>query len=84
SNAAGNESRNVILGPPTTRFDATLAKSIKFDESKSVQLRLEVFNIFNHTNFTTLNLASTTPATFGSVSNVRDPRTMQLGVKFLF
>jgi hypothetical protein len=49
-----------------------------------VQLRLEVFNIFNHTNFTTLNLASTTPATFGSVSGVRDPRTMQLGVKFLF
>jgi hypothetical protein len=84
SNAAGNESRNVILGPPTTRFDATLAKSIKFSESKSVQLRLEVFNIFNHTNFTTLNLASTTPATFGSVSGVRDPRTMQLGAKFIF
>jgi hypothetical protein len=84
SNSAGNESRNVILGPPTTRFDATLAKSIKLSESKSVQLRLEVFNIFNHTNFTTLNLASTTPASFGSVSGVRDPRTMQLGAKFIF
>ena len=84
SNAPGNESRNVILGPPTTRFDATLAKSIKFSESKSVQLRWEVFNIFNHTNFTTLALASTTPATFGTVTGVRDPRTMQLGAKFTF
>jgi hypothetical protein len=84
SNAPGNESRNVIIGPPTTRFDATLAKSIKFGETKSVQLRWEVFNILNHTNFTTLNLTSTTPATFGSVSGVRDPRTMQLGAKFIF
>src|SRR5205807_599588 len=80
----GNESRNVIIGPPTTRFDATLSKNIRFSESKSLQLRWEVFNIFNHTNFTTLALAFSTPATFGTVTNVRDPRTMQLGVKFIF
>jgi len=83
-NRVGNESRNVIIGPPTTRFDATLAKSIKFNETKSVQLRWEVFNIFNHTNFTTLALAFSTPATFGTVTGVRDPRTMQLGMKFIF
>jgi len=80
----GNESRNVIIGPPTTRFDATLAKNIRFSESKSLQLRWEVFNIFNHTNFTTLALAFSTPATFGTVTGVRDPRTMQLGAKFIF
>lgn len=80
----GNEARNVITGPPTTRFDATLAKKIRISESKSVQLRWEVFNIFNHTNFTTLALAFNTPATFGTVTGVRDPRTMQLGAKFIF
>lgn len=84
ANTIGNESRNVINGPPTTRFDATLSKNIHFSESKSLQLRWEVYNIFNHTNFTTLNLSVATPSTFGTVSGVRDPRTMQLGIKFLF
>jgi hypothetical protein len=84
SSRGGNEARGVITGPPTTRFDATLAKNIRFSESKSVQLRWEVFNIFNHTNFTTLALAFNTPATFGTVTGVRDPRNMQLGVKFIF
>jgi hypothetical protein len=83
-NRVGNEARGVIKGPTTTRFDATLAKSFKFSESKSVQLRLEVFNIFNHTNFTTVALAVSTPQTFGTVTGVRDPRNMQLGIKFLF
>jgi hypothetical protein len=88
-NRVGNESRNVIVGPPTTRFDATLSKNIRFSESRSLQLRWEIFNVFNHTNFTTLNLSIATPNNgvgggFGAVSGVRDPRTMQLGIKFLF
>jgi hypothetical protein len=82
-NRVGNESRNVITGRPTTRFDATLAKNIRFSESKSVQLRWEVFNIFNHTNFTTLSL-NITSSNYGFVTGVRDPRTMQLGAKFIF
>ena len=83
-NRVGNSGRNVIFGPSTTRFDATLAKSIRFGESRSVQLRWEVFNIFNHTNFTTLGLNITTTSTYGIVTAVRDPRTMQLGAKFIF
>jgi hypothetical protein len=83
-NSVGNESRNVIQGPSTIRFDATLAKNIRFNDSMSVQLRWELFNMFNHTNFTTLALASTTPSTFGTVTGVRDPRQMQLGIKFIF
>ena len=83
-NRVGNAGRNIILGPSTTRFDATLAKNIRFSESRSIQLRWEVFNIFNHTNFTTLGLNITTLSTYGCVTGVRDPRTMQLGAKFIF
>ena len=83
-NRVGNAGRNTILGPPTTRFDATLAKSIRFGESKSVQLRWEVFNIFNHTNFTTFSSTNITSSTYGQINNTRDPRTMQLGAKFIF
>jgi hypothetical protein len=82
-NRVGNAARNTILGPSTTRFDATLAKSISLGESRSLQLRWEVFNIFNHTNFTTLSL-NITGSTYGNVTGVRDPRTMQLGAKFIF
>src|SRR5205807_9933230 len=59
-NRVGNAGRNTINGPPTTRFDATLAKNVRFSESKSVQLRWEVFNIFNHTNFATFSSANIT------------------------
>jgi hypothetical protein len=83
-NRVGNAGRNTINGPSTTRFDATLAKNIHFSESKSLQLRWEVFNIFNHTNFTTFASTNVTSASFGLISGVRDPRTMQLGIKFLF
>jgi hypothetical protein len=83
-NRVGNESRGVINGPSMTRFDAFLAKSINFGENKSLQLRWEVFNIFNHTNFTTVALSVATPSTFGTVTGVRDPRSMQFGAKFIF
>ena len=82
-NRVGNASRNVITARPTTRFDATLSKSFRFNESTSVQLRWEVFNIFNHTNFTTLS-TNITASNYGFVTGVRDPRTMQLGLKFIF
>jgi hypothetical protein len=83
-NRVGNAGRNTILGPPTTRFDATLSKRIQFSESKSLQFRWEVFNIFNHTNFTTFGSTNITSSIYGTVNNTRDPRTMQLGMKFAF
>lgn len=83
-NAVGNAGRNTILGPSTTRFDATLSKSVRFSESKSFQLRWEVFNIFNHTNFATISSLNITSAVYGRIGTTRDPRTMQLAAKFLF
>ncbi|HBB95902.1 MAG TPA: hypothetical protein DC054_10975 [Blastocatellia bacterium] len=83
-NRVGNGGRNTIFGPSTTRFDATLAKNIRFGESKSLQLRWEVFNVFNHTNFTTFASTNVTSASFGLISGVRDPRTMQFGAKIIF
>jgi len=83
-NSVGNGGRNTINGPPTTRFDATLSKNLRLSESKSVQLRWEVFNIFNHTNFATLSSLNITSAVYGRIGTTRDPRTMQLGAKFIF
>jgi hypothetical protein len=50
----GNGGRNTLTGPRLNDFDMSLIKNtpVKWiSETFNVQLRMEVFNIFNHTNF---------------------------------
>src|SRR5690606_20664990 len=77
-NRVGNAGRGVVNGPPTYRFDLTLTKNIYFGESRRLQLRGEAFNIFNHTNFSSISTGLTS-SIFGSVTATRDPRVIQLG-----
>jgi hypothetical protein len=84
SNAVGTGGRGVIQGPRTFRVDFTMMKNIRFNESMRLQLRGEVFNITNTTNFRGLDL-NVTSGTFGSVTApTRDPRVIQLAAKFYF
>ncbi|HKO60266.1 MAG TPA: carboxypeptidase regulatory-like domain-containing protein [Pyrinomonadaceae bacterium] len=82
-NVPGTAGRGVINGPPTYRVDFTMTKIFRFGEVTRLQLRGEAFNVFNHTNFRTLSV-NRTAANFGAVTAVRDPRTIQLGLKFIF
>ena len=84
SNTPGNTGRGTIDGPSTTRLDFTLTKNFHFTESLNLQLRGEMFNVFNTTNFTTFSSTNAVSSLFGRVSGTRDPRTVQLGIKFLF
>jgi len=84
-NVFGNTPRGIVDGPPTKRVDFTMSKNLRFAESVKLQLRAEVFNIFNHTNFrgfSSLNI--TGGANFGRIGTVRDPRTMQFAAKISF
>lgn len=47
----GNAGRNFLSNPSRTNFDMQLSKSFLFGEGRSMQFRLETFNIFNHTQF---------------------------------
>jgi hypothetical protein len=80
----GSSQRNIIEGPPTSRVDFTLSKNIRFGERFRLQLRAEVFNIFNKTNFRGFVSLNVTSTSFGQIGSVRDPRTMQFGAKFYF
>jgi len=82
-NDIGTAGRGVINGPSTTRVDFTMMKNIRFGESMRLQLRAEAFNVFNKTNFRTVDLGVTS-TTFGFVTSTRDPRVLQLAAKFYF
>jgi hypothetical protein len=79
----GSAGRGSIFGPRTFRVDFTLSKNIRFNESMNLQLRGEAFNVLNTTNFSGINTTASSTL-FGQVNAVRDPRTIQLGIKFLF
>lgn len=83
SNNPGTAGRGIVNGPPTYRVDFTMTKNFRFSENLRLQLRGEMFNVFNHTNFRTIG-TNVTLATYNTVTAVRDPRTIQLGAKFYF
>jgi len=73
-------------GPGTTNFDMTLAKSLRITESKSLKLRREGFNVFNHAQFygpASVDGEVNDPH-FGDVVSAGPPRLVQLAVKFIF
>jgi Carboxypeptidase regulatory-like domain len=82
----GNTPRGYFTGPGLWNADATLSKDTKITEGKQLQLRIDFFNIFNHTNFANPsgNVAS---GNFGRVLNIRNftnSRLIQLGARFSF
>jgi outer membrane receptor protein involved in Fe transport len=47
----GNLGRNAFVGPDFKNFDFGLAKDTKFGEKLNMQFRVDIFNLFNHPNF---------------------------------
>jgi hypothetical protein len=76
----GNTGRNTARGPGLQRWDFSAFKNFRLAERLRLQFRSEFFNIFNHTNFSTVasNLGA---ANFGQVTAARDPRIIQFGLK---
>jgi TonB dependent receptor-like, beta-barrel len=79
----GNERRGAVTGPGLWRYDMSLMKSFRITESSNIQFRAEAFNLFNHTNFNAIG-TNTTSGLYNTVTSTRDPRTIQLALKFLF
>ena len=55
----GNLARNVGKTDPFYRFDLSLTKTIPIRERFSIELRANIINVFNHTNFILFNGADT-------------------------
>jgi hypothetical protein len=79
----GNVARNLIEMPGTQNFNLSLMKKVQLNERFRLQLRGEVFNLFNHPNFRTL-VTNFSAANFGALTQTDDPRVFQFGIKLLF
>jgi hypothetical protein len=79
----GNAGRNILEGPGYQNINASLVKNTGLTERLNLQLRAEVFNLFNHPNFNMPDNFLGSP-TFGRITSARDPRHIQFGAKLLF
>ncbi|MGH9454620.1 MAG: TonB-dependent receptor domain-containing protein, partial [Terriglobia bacterium] len=79
----GSEGRNMVQGPGLAQWDFSAFKNVPLPESKSLQFRVEIFNIFNRANFRLPNNDISSP-TFGQIQQALPPRLIQLALKFLF
>jgi len=79
----GNVRRNIFHGPGLDNFDVQISKDTRITESTKIELRLEMFNVWNHAQFNnpTGNIQS---GLFGRVTTAKDPRILQLAAKFYF
>jgi hypothetical protein len=84
--SVGNSGRRFFSGPGIENFDLTLQKNLNLAESKSIQVRLEAFNAFNHAQFYGPNSVdgNISSATFGHVVSAAPPRLLQIALKMFF
>ena len=69
----GNAGRNIVQGPPLHETSFSVLKDNKLTETTTLQLRAEMFNLFNRPNFTAPNIFFGTPG-FGQITEARPPR----------
>lgn len=79
----GNSGRKVLRGNGVNNWDLGAFKNIRLRESVTLQLRLESFNTWNHTQFLDPdnNLGS---SLFGVIGSTRPGRINQVGAKILW
>jgi len=57
---------NYLRGPGVNNWDMSLQKTIPFKERVQLQVRLDAFNVFNHTQFSGINSTLTFSGTFAN------------------
>lgn len=85
--------RGSVVGPGINNWDLTLTKRIPLGlgEGRYFQFRTELYNAFNHTQFSSMNTTARFDATgaqvnanFGAFTGARDPRRIQMSLRFMF
>jgi hypothetical protein len=88
----GTMSRTLLRGPGIDNWDIAIFKNIPLrSERFRVQVRAEVYNFFNHTQFSNFDATARFDQTgaqingqFGQFTAAREPRQMQVSARFTF
>jgi hypothetical protein len=91
--SVGSAPRSICCGPGVDGTDLAVQKITDLGEGRSLQFVFQVFNIFNHTQFLNpdgqlgdaqldSNGNPEAGGLFGEVTRVRDPRQIQLAIRF--
>jgi hypothetical protein len=84
--SVGNSGRRLFSGPGINNYDLSLQNNFRFTEAKSLQLRVEAFNAFNHAQFygpSAVDGNISSPI-FGQVVSAAPPRLIQIAAKVFF
>jgi hypothetical protein len=79
----GNAKVGTIEGPRWYQWDVSVRKNVALVGSSHMELRADVFNVFNRVNFGNPE-TTVTDDDFGAIGSARIPRQMQLSVRFQF
>jgi hypothetical protein len=91
--SAGDAPRSICCGPGVDGTDLSVQKLTKVGDKGTLQFTFQIFNIFNHTQFLNPdgqlgdaqfdgNGNPVAGGLFGEVTRVRDPRQIQLAIRF--
>jgi carboxypeptidase family protein len=90
----GNAPKDPLRGPGINNWDISIFKNFNLDHEGKVrmQYRLEMYNAFNHTQFSGVdtsaqfnpNTGAQTNTRFGQYTSARDPRRIVMGLKLNF
>jgi hypothetical protein len=89
----GNAGVNVCRNPGMNNWDFAIGKRVPiWKEGRYIQFRTELFNAFNHTQFSGLdtgtqfnpNTGVQSNPTFGRVTSARGPRVIELSMRIVF
>jgi hypothetical protein len=88
----GNQWTSSFYGPGVNDWDISLMKNIPIKERLTAQLRLDMFNAFNHTQFNSVNNSAVFDPTtgqqvntaFGQLNADSGPRIIQVALRFSF
>jgi hypothetical protein len=80
----GDAGRNIVLGPGIFNVDASIIRNFLLGGTRSLQFRLEAFNLLNKPVWGDPNMSMASPL-YGQINSTRTPmRELQIGLKFSF
>jgi len=82
----GTYPKNSVYGPGRDNWNISLFKSFTFSEARGsrLEIRVESFNTFNHTQWNGIGSTFANTSQFGQVTGTYNPRNIQLAAKVMF